>query len=126
MLSTQPQRQATKDFFQNKVCTQLERPTENVLRGWVNFEVTRPGADIVSVLRPTENVLRGWVNFEVTRPGANIISILRPTENTRSSAAQLQPFLGSHDGANLLMHNLAGPVLTTDLLVPFGVFPGLE
>ncbi|GKB46482.1 hypothetical protein Tco_0897235, partial [Tanacetum coccineum] len=41
---------------------------------WVNFEVTRPGADIVSVLRPTENVLHGWVNFEVTRPGSDIVS----------------------------------------------------
>ncbi|GKC71904.1 hypothetical protein Tco_1117787 [Tanacetum coccineum] len=48
------------------------RPIENVLRGWVNFEVTHPGADIVSVLRPTKNVLCGWVNFEVTRPGSDV------------------------------------------------------
>ncbi|GJT31440.1 hypothetical protein Tco_0911715 [Tanacetum coccineum] len=57
------------------------RPIKNVLRGWVNFEVTHPGADIVSVLRPTKNVLRGWVNFEVTHPGADIVSVLRPTKN---------------------------------------------
>ncbi|GKC70153.1 hypothetical protein Tco_1116036 [Tanacetum coccineum] len=48
----------------------VSRQTGNVLRGWVNFEVTHPS--ILSVLRPTENVLRGWVTFEVTRPGADI------------------------------------------------------
>nr|GEW26282.1 CCR4-Not transcription complex subunit 1 isoform X2 [Tanacetum cinerariifolium] len=42
--------------------------------------VTHPDADIVSVLRPTENVLRGWVNCKVTRPDADIVSVLRPKE----------------------------------------------
>ncbi|GJX00175.1 hypothetical protein Tco_0184088 [Tanacetum coccineum] len=58
----------------NANITFVLRPTENVFRGWINFEVTRPDADIVSVLRPTENVLHGWVNFEVTRPGSDIVS----------------------------------------------------
>nr|GEY24861.1 hypothetical protein [Tanacetum cinerariifolium] len=60
------------------------RPTENVLRDWVNCKVTHPDADIVSVLRPTENVLHGWG----TCPDANIIFVLRPTKD-------VLPWLGS-------------------------------
>ncbi|GJX89214.1 hypothetical protein Tco_0341228 [Tanacetum coccineum] len=69
----------------------LARPTENVLRGWVNFEVTRPGADIVSVLRPTENVLHGWVNFELTRPGSDIIFSTVPEDESASAVLEDEP-----------------------------------
>nr|GEV23683.1 wall-associated receptor kinase 5-like [Tanacetum cinerariifolium] len=57
------------------------RPTENVLCGWVNCELSRPDANITFVLRATENILYGWVNCEVTHPDANIAFVLRLIED---------------------------------------------
>ncbi|GJR62691.1 hypothetical protein Tco_1504853 [Tanacetum coccineum] len=65
---------------------------EKNLLGWrsmenVNFEVTRPGTDIVSVLRPTENVL------QVTRPGSDVIFSTVPKNESASAVPEDEPSL---------------------------------